>query len=734
MLRRIYVLVIFCICNIISFTNLYEINIPGHFKWMYNTFANKDLFCPNCCMLDFSPSCIHTVFAVGPTTLCCTRMARPFWTFSQNNFMTGSLEIEYKATKLAIVEETDRQSASFYTLRYQQGNLASLPENICQFPNIVIIDFSKNKLKDLTNLCCLKLLDTLNLSKNIFQRIHHSWFSCLSYLQRLDFSHNLIDYIEPGVFQYRPRSLAYINLAGNQLISIDISNLVLGYYFGEVNFSRNNLSTITNSLDWKGFDRKDNVGGGTVNLNDNNLSRIPTFSEIGFISIDTILKGVFNYNLLLENNPFICDCLSFPYISLSIPAVQNFAGLMAKCCSPPSLRGYTVRTFSENRALLDLLICNVPLQEKCPMRCTCFKLPSRNRVVVNCSFSDLHKMSKVVPDLDNLDLDYSYNRIKHFQNFGYLNRTIRINLSHNIIFEIDPLIYNLKNIDLINLQHNQIQNLDKSIQLRNPCKTWLRNVTLKLCKCEMRGIKIWKEREIVQKCDKNENIITCLKDNKQVDISILSDTDLCPTDSTSFPAVAWMMIFISFFILGIVVISYNFRYEITLLSRILRVSLFRDHHKRPEEHDVYLSFNVENYEIRSWTIGVLNSFLQNQGYAVCFPSKHFDVGGIHVDQIRTHVARSKSFIIVLSLDYQESPMQTLEFNHIWNTLKSDHARRIIIINYDIIDNKDLYSRKLKALLRIEHNVNFSNFNKCLLSDVKNKLGAPTEGDFIGNIG
>jgi hypothetical protein len=60
--------------------------------------------------------------------------------------MTGSLEIEYKATKLAIVEETDRQSASFYTLRYQQGNLASLPENICQFPNIVIIDFSKNKL------------------------------------------------------------------------------------------------------------------------------------------------------------------------------------------------------------------------------------------------------------------------------------------------------------------------------------------------------------------------------------------------------------------------------------------------------------------------------------------------------------------------------------------------------------------------------------------------------------
>jgi hypothetical protein len=86
-------------------------------------------------------------------------MARPFWTFSQNNFMTGSLEIEYKATKLAIVEETDRQSASFYTLRYQQGNLASLPENICQFPNIVIIDFSKNKLKDLTNLC-------LNCEKN----------------------------------------------------------------------------------------------------------------------------------------------------------------------------------------------------------------------------------------------------------------------------------------------------------------------------------------------------------------------------------------------------------------------------------------------------------------------------------------------------------------------------------------------------------------------------------------
>lgn len=710
---------------------MFEMNIPGHFKWLHNTVANKDLFCPNCCMLGFSPSCIRTLFAVGPTALCCIRRAKPFWTFSMKSFMTGSLEIEYKAKKLAIVEEIDMQSASFYTLRYRQGNLASLPENICQFPNIVIIDFSKNKLKDLTNLCCLKLLDTLNLSKNIFKTIHHSWFSCLSYLQRLDFSHNLIAYIEPGVFQYQPRSLAYINLAGNRLISIDISNLVLGYYFGEVNFSGNNLSTVTNSLDWKGFDRKDNIGGGTINLKDNNFSRIPTFSDIGFINSETILKGVFNYNLVLENNPFICDCLSFTYISLSIPAVQNFRGLSAKCCSPPSLRGYTIRTFSENSALLDLLICNVPLKAKCPVRCTCFKQPSRNRVVIDCSLSDLRKMSKVVPDLDNLDLDYSYNGIQHFQNFDYLNRTIRINLSNNIIFKIDPMIYSLKNIDLINLQHNQIQNLDKSIQLRNPCKTWLGNVTLNLCKCDMRGIKIWKEREIAQKCDKNENIITCLKDNKQVDISILSDAELCPIDSTSFPAFAWMMIFISFFLLGIVVISYNFRYEITLLSRVLRVFIFRDHHKRPQEHDVYISFNVENYEIRSWTISVLNSYLQNQGYAVCFPSKHFDVGGIHVDQIRRHVARSKSFIIVLSLDYQESHMMTLEFNHIWNTLKSDHKRRIIIINYDIIDSKDLHSRKLKALLRIKHDVNFSNFNKCLLSDVKNKLGAPTEGAFTG---
>jgi hypothetical protein len=59
------------------------------------------------------------------------------------------------------------------------------------------------------------------------------------------------------------------------------------------------------------------------------------------------------------------------------------------------------------------------------------------------------------------------------------------------------------------------------------------------------------------------------------------------------------MIFISFFILGIAVISYNFRYEITLLSRILRVSLFRDHHKRPEEHDVYLSFNVAGKLVES---------------------------------------------------------------------------------------------------------------------------------------
>jgi Leucine-rich repeat (LRR) protein len=105
-----------------------------------------------------------------------------------------------------------------------------------------------------------------------------SIFSKMSYLRKLDLSYNLITYIEPGCFQQKPRSLARIYLESNQLVSIDISNFLLGNFFRSLNYDENNLSVVTNVLNWKGFARGDTIGGGLIRLRKNNFSRIPTLA------------------------------------------------------------------------------------------------------------------------------------------------------------------------------------------------------------------------------------------------------------------------------------------------------------------------------------------------------------------------------------------------------------------------------------------------------------------------
>jgi hypothetical protein len=77
--------------------------------------------------------------------------------------------------------------------------------------------------------------------------------------------------------------------------------------------------------------------------------------------------------------------------------------------------------------------------------------------------------------------------------------------------------------------------------------------------------------------------------------------------------------------------------------------------------DVYLSFNVENSEVRHWTTHVLINNLEDKGYRVCMPPRDFEVGGTQMEQIHSQITGSRSFIVILSDDYLESQFQSLKF-------------------------------------------------------------------------
>ena len=483
-----------------------ELTVHGYFHWKHELVASDVLFCPDCCSKTFSDPCIPSEFATEPIVVCCIRKAWPFWSFSIHSNLTRPLRIQYVNTTgyVHLVKKDDKNY--IHILNEHGGNLSSIPENICSFSNIVEINLTGQKITNLRDLSCLKFLDTLDLYKNIITTVKASIFSKMSYLRNLDLSYNLITYIEPGCFQQKPRSLARIYLESNQLVSIDISNFLLGNFFRSLNYDENNLSVVTNVLNWKGFARGDTIGGGLIRLRKNYFSRIPTLAILGFNDISSAMRAGFNYQIYLEDNPWFCDCNAYQYAVATSHAAIHFDGLQAQCQTPLSIKGYAITDIGKNVNLLDRLICNITLEEKCPPRCSCFSQPSKNRVVVNCSTSSRTKMPKVVPDFNNLDIDLSHNKIQLFENIDYLKRTIRINLSYNKITIVDTSIFNIRTLDYIILTHNRIRTLDRAVQLKSPCNLCYGVVKLTKCKCGMLWIKVWLERHNTQRCLGNDII------------------------------------------------------------------------------------------------------------------------------------------------------------------------------------------------------------------------------------
>ncbi|CAG2219841.1 unnamed protein product [Mytilus edulis] len=630
-----------------------NITIPEHFQWLETSVASASrLYCPKCCphacgKYEFIPES-------SKVALCCAEYAKPFWNFPKYSHLQTNLHMEYNDdfSELYIKQPKPINSVTLYVLRYNGKRLLScLPYNICEYHDLVTVNLSDNKIQNLPNISCLLNLDTLDLSKNNIRNINSSSFSQLIFLRYLDLSDNFISYLKPGAFNYRPGSLMHIKMRRNRLYSIDLTNFHLGYWFYEVDYAQNKISEITNKLNWNVFRKDKLVGGGYVKFKANYLSHFPTPKEFGLRNMNQAYILAFSYSYQFGDNPWHCDCSLFQYIKSIELASLKFKGFIKNnltCSSPPQVKGYTVGDSTGNSSFYDLLICNITMKNKCPPRCYCFQQPSKKRVVVNCYFSHRSKLPIQVPDFDNLDINLSRNKIKTVEYLIYLRRTKSIDLSYNRIVEIDPLIFEIKTLTIINLYQNRIKVLDKSVRQKSPCNIAFGEIKI-VCTCEMLWIKIWLERGNSQSCNKNH--VTCEIKSKQKDAMLLSKEDFCPVESND-----------SFFLIALpvatllicFVIYQRFKYEIKLVVRKIQNQSNATIMNSEIDFDVYISLNIENNAGTAWAIHTLNVYLEQHGMKTCIPYRDFEPGGIQVEQIYKNIIRSRFYIVVLTEDYQES--------------------------------------------------------------------------------
>ncbi|VDI28877.1 Hypothetical predicted protein, partial [Mytilus galloprovincialis] len=418
----------------------------------------------------------------------CVENAQSFWIISKSKNLLGVLHLKPAGEYGFVTEAAGADVTSYYKIIYQQGHLKEIPDILCKITKIVEINFSDNQIENIANIKCLHILDTLNLSFNNISRLDNTTLRVLKYLRTLDLSYNKIQYIEPNTFNYRPCSLLSIDLDGNFLKSIELSNLFLDYWFNRIIVIENRISKLTNELSSK-FNFSN--GGGIISLARNHISEMPNLSKLG-LTIDILLSAVFKYPINLNENSIRCDCKFESFIETIKFAAKNFKGVHNFICKdPPLLREKRIIDISEA-----LLTCAISMKNGCPPECNCYEHPSRSRIVVNCSSTIKYKMPSVCPQQDDLDINFSHNFISVFEYRTFLNRTFSINLSNNRIASVDPFVYGIMKLRNINLQHNKIVQIHKNVLLMTNDHTISFGCISIKCSFKMKWIGSWLENQL----------------------------------------------------------------------------------------------------------------------------------------------------------------------------------------------------------------------------------------------
>ncbi|XP_069136858.1 toll-like receptor 8 [Argopecten irradians] len=616
---------------------------------------------------------------------CCSCDSLPSWMVNRS-ISLRNIYVEYVSVRPSaiLVNITDRPSTSFDSVIYASGRLRHFPLNICDYQYLGHIDFSENHIENIANISCLEYLDSLILKGNKLMYISNTTFINLRNLRILDLSHNLIKGMDPNVFNMAKTQIYHTDFSENLFQSMDVTNVLEeNPLYCEKSFNHSIFGEFTNVKNYR-LNPNAQYGCGKLRISHNKITNnlINVVMEHYPEDYALLSKVMVRGKIVMDETPITCDCHLGLFLTL-YKTIKDFERRYfvfenvteVICDAPPQMTNYTFHDIVYNMSVRHLLECDVKMN--CPKGCTCLDQPSRFRLNVDCKNSNLSSLPTKMPEtVLPIQLHLANNYISHLEPRDYLKDVSLLDLSNNPVQTLTKAaVYSLGTTANVIFGNHKLQGLPETLRLLDPDQFEFGKTPVP-CDCENTWIGDWKR---IKGGKSDENTLWCKTSKGTVEAQTATEEFLQCTNTNRSQLIIAFSSVLGVFVLGVAAIlsAVYFKFEIMFLARWFRVKK-----EKSWIHDIYLSFDDDNDDVRGFVLNSLRPCLLEHGYDLYTQCLDGDVGKTIENQLKFHINYSRSFLFVMSDNCQINMQTVLEYKLAFSHFTNDVRRSMVLLDFD----------------------------------------------------
>ncbi|KAK7109545.1 hypothetical protein V1264_013571 [Littorina saxatilis] len=588
------------------------------------------------------------------------------------------------------------------------------------------LDLSHNVLSFLPPGSLPSALYCVDLSFNNLTELREDVFNALIELKSLNLSHNSIREIQLGVFHKGMKGLKWINLAYNNLTTLEPWPYVLSTSVF-VNLSHNMISHLTNRM---GETLKNEMVGLGVDLTYNNLMTINQTELSSYVGGKTLLAMDF-YQLFLmnvKNNPLVCDC----HMNWVVEATRNSllsynseAQTYFTCAAPNSLQGRNLGYLLKHP---HLLVCDVT--DDCPEGCECLDTPHLRYLAITCppSRHNYTHIPRTLPGRGPLSLNLSRQALSSLEaRSGDVIRMRVLDVSNNRVKQVlNSFLDAASNLQVLDLRNNLLTSLPAQLQRLSVSNLRLSGNPLQ-CSCDLVWFGNWvkavadnvtssfnaesasslgsgfKAKSAANTPKGVPGMVTLqcfLSNGKKVDVVDTSKWGLdCGSQVTLHAIVGGGVALVV--VLAAMGMCWRWRYFIRVFADYMlhewpsccvdKGEPVKHHvYDMPraevlEEYDVYISLDEDDEKISVWASTWLLPLLENRGRnppRVYLPLRQELPGVCKAESRVERIVQSNKVLVILSPGYVNNGWCRHEFDHACRHLQNYNPKNLVIVVMD----------------------------------------------------